>query len=94
MKGRTVCDAGCGTGSLAIPLSLGGAEVTASDISQAMVEEARERFRETSGGNDVDPAPKFETMDLESISGKYDVVTCLDVMIHYPQEKADEMISH
>jgi 2-polyprenyl-3-methyl-5-hydroxy-6-metoxy-1,4-benzoquinol methylase len=29
-----------------------------------------------------------------SVSGKYHTVTCLDVMIHYPQEKADAMISH
>lgn len=30
-------------------------------------------------------APKFEAMDLESCSGRYNTVTCLDVMIHYPQ---------
>lgn len=29
-----------------------------------------------------------------SISGKYDTVTCLDVMIHYPQDKVDAMIAH
>ncbi len=29
-----------------------------------------------------------------SASGKYHTVTCLDVMIHYPQDKADAMISH
>lgn len=28
------------------------------------------------------------------MSGKYHTVTCLDVMIHYPQDKADAMISH
>jgi magnesium-protoporphyrin O-methyltransferase len=28
------------------------------------------------------------------VSGKYHTVTCLDVMIHYPQDKADAMISH
>ncbi len=32
--------------------------------------------------------------DLESLSGSYHTVICLDVLIHYPQEKADEMISH
>ena len=30
-------------------------------------------------------APKFEALDLESCSGRYHTVTCLDVMIHYPQ---------
>lgn len=29
-----------------------------------------------------------------SVTGKYHTVTCLDVMIHYPQDKADAMISH
>ena len=33
LAGVTVCDAGCGTGSLAIPLALKGASVSASDIS-------------------------------------------------------------
>jgi magnesium-protoporphyrin O-methyltransferase len=31
---------------------------------------------------------------LEGLSGNYHTVICLDVLIHYPQEKADEMISH
>jgi magnesium-protoporphyrin O-methyltransferase len=37
LKGITVCDAGCGTGSLSIPLALRGANVYGSDISEAMV---------------------------------------------------------
>jgi magnesium-protoporphyrin O-methyltransferase len=32
--------------------------------------------------------------DLETLSGKYHTVICLDVLIHYPQDKAAEMISH
>lgn len=28
------------------------------------------------------------------MTGKYHTVTCLDVMIHYPQDKADAMIGH
>lgn len=38
--------------------------------------------------------PKFEVKDLESLDGKYDTVVCLDVLIHYPQHKADGMIAH
>ena len=37
VKGVSVCDAGCGTGSLSIPLALQGAKVYGSDISEAMV---------------------------------------------------------
>ena len=36
----------------------------------------------------------FGTSDLESVSGKFHTVTCLDVMIHYPQDKADAMVQH
>jgi len=38
--------------------------------------------------------PKFQVKDLESLDGKYDTVVCLDVLIHYPQNKADAMIAH
>lgn len=38
--------------------------------------------------------PKFEVKDLESVEGKYNTVVCLDVLIHYPQSKADGMIAH
>jgi 2-polyprenyl-3-methyl-5-hydroxy-6-metoxy-1,4-benzoquinol methylase len=74
-------------GLLAIPLALKGANVSASDISSAMVEETERRYNAVIAGGAAAPssAPKFEAMDLESASGKYDLVTCLDVMIHYPQ---------
>ncbi len=29
-----------------------------------------------------------------SVSGRYHTVTCLDVMIHYPQDRVDAMVSH
>ncbi|ONI07845.1 hypothetical protein PRUPE_5G142500 [Prunus persica] len=43
LEGVTVCDAGCGTGCLAIPLAKEGAVVTAADISAAMVAEAEKQ---------------------------------------------------
>ena len=36
---------------------------------------------------------KFYTSDLESVTGKYNTVTCVDVAIHYPTEKMGEMIT-
>eukprot|EP00968_Pinguiococcus_pyrenoidosus_P001929 scaffold97_cov261-Pinguiococcus_pyrenoidosus.AAC.20 len=90
--GQTFCDAGCGVGSLAIPLAQRGAEVSASDISDAMVSEASRR------AEGVLPAEafskmNFKTADLESLSGAYDTVTCIDVMIHYPSERMQDMVS-
>ncbi|XP_030488936.2 magnesium protoporphyrin IX methyltransferase, chloroplastic [Cannabis sativa] len=91
LSGVTVCDAGCGTGSLSIPLAKEGAIVSASDISAAMVAEAEKKAREELPGSVM---PKFEVKDLESLDGKYNTVVCLDVLIHYPQNKADGMIGH
>ncbi|XP_050377472.1 magnesium protoporphyrin IX methyltransferase, chloroplastic [Argentina anserina] len=95
LAGVSVCDAGCGTGCLAIPLAKEGAVVTASDISAAMVAEAEKQAREQLDlGKEGVLLPKFEVSDLESLGGKYDTVVCLDVLIHYPQSKADGMIAH
>lgn len=89
MAGRSICDAGCGTGSLSIPLGEMGAKVYATDISEKMVGEAKERAAGLNG-----QAPTFEVKDLESLSGSYHTVICLDVLIHYPQDKAADMIHH
>ncbi|HEY9620842.1 MAG TPA: magnesium protoporphyrin IX methyltransferase [Crinalium sp.] len=91
LQGLSVCDAGCGVGSLSIPLAEAGAIVYASDISEKMVEEARERAQATFGQANN---PTFAVKDLETLSGSYHTVVCLDVLIHYPQDKAAQMISH
>ncbi|MEM9482570.1 MAG: magnesium protoporphyrin IX methyltransferase [Cyanobacteria bacterium P01_F01_bin.116] len=90
-QGLTVCDAGCGVGSLSIPLAAMGARVFASDISEKMVEEAVYRAKEQLPPEAV---PTFDAQDLETLDGSYHTVICLDVLIHYPQEKAGDMIAH
>ncbi|KAL7462839.1 hypothetical protein ACHAXS_003210 [Conticribra weissflogii] len=89
IKGKTVCDCGCGVGSLAIPLAQMGAKVSASDISDAMATEAAARAKAMGITN-----AKFYTSDLESVTGKYNTVTCVDVAIHYPTDKMAEMVGH
>lgn len=91
LPGLLVCDAGCGVGSLSIPLAQAGAFVYGSDISEKMVGEAQQRAREQIGFNN---SPTFMTQDLEKLSGKYHTVICLDVLIHYPAEEARDMIAH
>ncbi|MCU0526355.1 MAG: magnesium protoporphyrin IX methyltransferase [Elainella sp. Prado103] len=91
LAGMTFCDAGCGVGSLSIPLAQLGATVFSSDISEKMVGEAKERAATELGQSDN---PTFAVQDLETLSGRYHTVVCLDVLIHYPQEQAMEMISH
>jgi len=87
----SICDAGCGVGSLSIPLAQAGAKVNASDISEKMVSEAKARAKDGLGHADN---PIFTVQDLEALSGSYHTVICLDVLIHYPQDKAAQMIAH
>ncbi len=87
----SICDAGCGVGSLSIPLAVEGATVFASDISAKMVGEAKEKtIKVLDKMNNL----TFAVQDLEALSGKYHTVCCLDVLIHYPQEDAAKMIAH
>ena len=69
--------------------TVAGAKVSASDISDAMATEASARAKAMGITN-----ARFYTSDLESVSGKYDTVTCVDVAIHYPTEKMAEMVGH
>jgi magnesium-protoporphyrin O-methyltransferase len=76
LAGLTFCDAGCGVGSLSIPLAQAGAKVYASDISEKMVEEAKERAIAL----EIADRLSFAVSDLEALSGRYHTVVCLDVL--------------
>lgn len=91
LAGLTIADAGCGVGSLSIPLAKAGAVVFASDISEKMVGEARARAEAT---QELKDRLTFAVQDLETLTGRFHTVICLDVLIHYPQEKAADMIGH
>jgi magnesium-protoporphyrin O-methyltransferase len=88
----SICDAGCGVGSLTIPLINAGAKVYASDISAKMVEEANSRSTILTEAQRQ--RLTFATQDLESLTGEYDTVVCLDVLIHYSENDIGKMISH
>ena len=79
---KSVCDAGCGVGSLALPMSKLYKKVSASDISSSMTTEAAARAKEAKLKN-----LEFKVADMETLSGSYNTVTCIDVMIHYPTDK-------
>ncbi|CAN0213053.1 unnamed protein product, partial [Laminaria digitata] len=78
-------------GSLTIPLVKLGATVASSDISAAMTGEAEARAK-VELGKDAERI-KFTTSDLENLKGEYDTVLCIDVMIHYPTDKASSSMS-
>lgn len=91
IKGKTVADLGCGTGSLAVPLAKKGAIVSASDISGPMADATRAKAQ--AAGVDMGKFDAYKS-DLESVKGKYDTVTCIDVLIHYPEDKMQQMVAH
>lgn len=88
-KKNTLCDAGCGTGSLALPSARGFKKVFASDISAAMVKETKDRAKKEGLRN-----IEYKTSDMETLKGKYDTVTCIDVMIHYPTDAMYDIVGH
>jgi len=91
LTGLSFCDAGCGVGSLSIPLAQMGAQVCASDISDKMVTQAQANaetvLEDTSNLT-------FVVSDLDNLTGKYHTVICLDVLIHYPDWDMEQMVSH
>ncbi len=92
IKEKSFCDAGCGVGSLSLPLAkLGAKSIDLSDISDAMVTETKRRANEI--GLDLNKL-NFRVSDLENLNGSYNTVICLDVFIHYQQQDAEEMVDH
>tara|TARA_Y100001968_G_C19423626_1_gene753159 strand:+ start:1835 stop:2551 length:717 start_codon:yes stop_codon:yes gene_type:complete len=86
------CDAGCGVGSLTLPLAaLDIGSISASDISDSMISETK--IRAESAKLDMSKI-SFNVSDLENLQGSFHTVICLDVFIHYPQDAAEEMVKH
>jgi SAM-dependent methyltransferase len=76
LKGNRLLDVACGTGKSFIPMLQRGWEVTASDISPAMVELARGKVGDAV---DLSVADMRELPDF----GRFDLVWCLDDAVNY-----------
>ena len=76
LSGRRVLDVGCGSGKSFLPLLARGYEVTACDISPAMVEEARRK---------VAGRARVVVADMRALPplGRFDLITCLDDAMNY-----------
>jgi magnesium-protoporphyrin O-methyltransferase len=89
IKGARILDAGCGTGSLAIALAEEGADVTAMDVSEAVLDVARERIAPLRLSGSV----AFLHGDLVRPSeAVYDYVVAVDSFIHYPERQLGTMV--
>jgi magnesium-protoporphyrin O-methyltransferase len=84
-----ILDAGCGTGLLTLALARRGQRVTAIDLAPHMAIATQQAVREAG----VAEAVTVHSGDLEVVSGRYDAVACLDVLIHYPVEDARRMLT-
>ncbi|MBT8582171.1 magnesium protoporphyrin IX methyltransferase [Polynucleobacter paneuropaeus] len=79
LHGRSVLDAGCGTGALALELAKKGAKVTAVDLSPKLIKLAKDRIPECDRQN-----IQFHAGDmLDEALGEFDCVVGMDSMIHY-----------
>jgi magnesium-protoporphyrin O-methyltransferase len=91
IAGKTILDAGCGAGTLSIPLAAAGATVDAVDFSEKMIEAARERAgREGIRANRL----RFALGDFMSIQGSYDTVVCIDVLARYSTAGSTALLGH
>jgi SAM-dependent methyltransferase len=82
LAGRRVLDVACGTGKSFLPLLERGYEVTACDISEAMLAVARAK---------VGSRARLRRLDMRALPalGRFDLVTCLDDALNYlPGEAA------
>lgn len=89
LSGRTVFDAGCGTGALAAEAADRGAAVTAVDLSPSLVATARERVPEALPEGAAPEAGRivFSSGDmLDPAWGAFDHVVAMDSLIHYHLE--------
>jgi magnesium-protoporphyrin O-methyltransferase len=80
LEGRTILDAGCGTGALAVEAARRGAHVTAIDLSPTLIELAQERLPTELGAGRID----FRVGDMfDEGLGRFDHVVAMDSLIHY-----------
>lgn len=83
--GRSLLDAGCGTGLLSIDAARLGAQVIAIDLSPTLVGLASQRLPADLGPGGVD----FRSGDmLDPSLGSFDHLVAMDSLIHYPPEQA------
>jgi magnesium-protoporphyrin O-methyltransferase len=90
LTGRTVLDAGCGTGLLAVDAARLGAVVKGIDLSPTLIELARERLPDDLPDGSV---TLLAGDMLDPSLGRFDHLVAMDSLIHYePQQAIDALL--
>lgn len=82
LAGKQVLDVGCGGGILSESMALRGATVTAIDMGEAPLAVAR--LHQLESGVEVDYRQSTAEALAEEMPGRFDVVTCLEMLEHVP----------
>lgn len=92
LRGRRLLDVGCGTGKSFLPMLARGYEVSACDVSPAMVELAREKVEAAGARADLFVADMRTLPSTPAV----DLITCLDDAVNYlvtPEDLAAALAS-
>lgn len=84
-KEDRVFEIGCGTGVVTIPLSKYVKEITATDISENMIQKAREKAKNQSKDNIIFRTGELTEMEVEPES--YDVVAAYNVLLYMKNQE-------
>lgn len=90
LTGRTVLDAGCGTGTLAIEAARRGASVVGVDISPRLTDIARKRALRIA--DKLTGSVIFLSGDMLEHDHRFDHVIAMDSIIHYQPEQMVQMV--
>lgn len=86
LAGKEVCDIGCGGGILSESMARKGAKVTGIDLSEKALKVADLHSLESG------VAVRYEMISAEELAarepGRYDVVTCMEMLEHVPDPAA------
>ena len=86
LEGARVLDVGCGGGLLSEALAREGAQVTGIDLGSAVLEVARMHLHES--GLSVDYRETSAEALAAEAPGRFDVVTCMEVLEHVPDPRS------
>jgi len=89
-KTDTVLDAGCGPGYGSVFLSKFAGQVVGADVDVDMIARNKEAFRDVENLS-------FQTMDLldsQEGSDPYDVLVSMDVIEHFQEDRADDVVAN